>query len=350
MPHDHPLALAPQRWERPLDFPPGYWKRQLPTKVLAVAATGDVAALRNLLAEHPDYLSKRGSHNRTLLWEAVRRGRLDAVRWLVEQQGAELDATGCYNGESYVQLTPYCAAVYYRRAEIADYLRAQGAQLDIFRAAYMGDQASVARELARHPELLDAEDPHDNIYYAPLLAFPIVGGHAALLADLLRRGAEVPLYSAQLLYLAARDGRIDMIELLVTHGAQIPALDSGSFVAVSDLRVMGYLLDHGAPAAQPGRNRQPPLYYLVRGDKGEHPDKIRLLLDHGAPVNARATGGRTALHAAAAAGYLRILSLLLERGADPTLRDDEGHTALSLARTGGKTAAAEFLLQRGVTR
>src|SRR5262245_61753029 len=94
-------ALAPQRWERPLDFPPGFWKRQLPTKVLAVAAKGDVAALRALLSEHPDTLNRRGSHNRTLLWEAVRRGKLDAVRWLVEQ-GAEVDATGCVNGESYI--------------------------------------------------------------------------------------------------------------------------------------------------------------------------------------------------------------------------------------------------------
>ncbi len=130
---------TPQRWERPFNFPPGFWKRQLPTKVLELAIRGDVDALRQVLAERPQVLNQRGAHNRTLLWEAARRGKLAAVKWLVEG-GAELDATGCYNSESYVQITPYCAAIYYHRADVAAYLLSQGAQLDIFRAAFLGDQ------------------------------------------------------------------------------------------------------------------------------------------------------------------------------------------------------------------
>ena len=48
------------------------WKQQLPGKILAIAGRGDVAGLRKLLDEHPEHLSYPGSHNRTLLWEAVR--------------------------------------------------------------------------------------------------------------------------------------------------------------------------------------------------------------------------------------------------------------------------------------
>jgi ankyrin repeat protein len=338
-------AAAPQRWERPFPTTPGYWKQQLATKYLAIAGRGDLVALRQLLAEHPDWLNKRGPHNRTLLWEATRRGKLAAVQWLVEQ-GAELDATGCYNNDSFVQLTPFCAAIYYHRTDIATYLRRQGAPLDIFRAAWLGDLPGVRQALDKHPALLQAEDPHDAIYYVPLLAFAVAGGHNALVDFLLQRGAMVGRYSAQLLYLAARAARKDLVDLLVGHGADVRAVDGGIFGAVSDLSMMRYLLDQGASATQPGKNRMPPLMYVARGDKGEHPEKVQLLLEYGASVNAIGPQRRTALHYAAVAGYVRVSTLLVDHGANLKLRDQQGQTALDRARAAGKTAIVELLTAR----
>jgi ankyrin repeat protein len=340
----HPAA---QRWERPLNFPPGHWKqgnwvRQLPGKVRDLAARGDLEGLKQLLALHPEYLSKRGSHNRTFLWEAARRGRLEMVKWLVEQ-GAELDATACVNGESFVQLTPYCAAVYYGRDEVAAYLLSQGAKLDIFRAAFMGDLVFVEHALTNDPTLLNADDPADDLYYVPLVAFPIVGGHVGLVEFLLKRGAVVRPYSAQLLYLAARDSRFDMVELLVKHGADVSAMDGGSFVTTPSLEMIRYLLDHGASVSRPGKNRFPPLVFVSRGDKSERPDKVQLLLDYGADVNALGPKGRTALHYAAVVGHVKVMEVLLEYGADLKLRDQDGQTALTLARAAGKTAAVALL-------
>jgi ankyrin repeat protein len=336
-----------QRWERPLNFLPGYWKRgnwerQLPGKVRDLAVRGDLDGLRELLAEHPEYLNKRGSHNRTFLWEAARRGRLEIVKWLVEQ-GAELDATGCVNGESFVQLTPYCAAVYYGRDEVAAYLLSQGAPLDIFRAAFMGDQVLVEHALTNDPTLLNADDPADDLYYVPLIAFAIVGGHESLVEFLLHQGAVVAPYSAQLLYLAARDSRLDLVELLVKYGTDVSVVDGGSFVTTPDIEMIRYLLDHGASASRPGKNRFPPLVFLSRGDKSERPDKVQLLLEYGAPVNAVGPKRRTALHYAAVGGHIKVMEVLLEYGADPKLRDEEGQTALTLALGAGKTAAAELL-------
>jgi len=310
----HPIP--PQRWENPFIYtvPPGFWKQQLSTKTRAIAVKGDLDGLRQLLTEHPEFLNKRGSHNRTLLWEAASHGRLPAVCWLVEQ-GADIDATGCYNGESYVQLTPYCAAIYYRRTAVAEYLTSRGTQLDIFRAAFMGDQAQVARDLAANPDLLNAEDPHDPLYYVPLVAFAIVGGHAALAEFLLERGAIVAPYSAQLIYLAARVARRDLLDLLVSHGADVRAVEAGIFQRVSDLPTLRYLLDHGASPSQPGKNRVTPLLYLVRADKGEHPEKVRLLLEYGADVNATDSKGRTALDVATSAGFTQVVQLLRDHGA-----------------------------------
>lgn len=339
-------SLVPQRNQRPLNAPPGFWKRQLATRILEIAGQGNIEALRQLLRQHPAVLYQRGPFNRTLLWEAARRGRLAAVQWLVSQ-GAELDATGCYNHESLVQLTPYCAAIYYHRAEVADYLLAQGAQLDIFRAAFLGDLPRVTAALAAQPDLLNAEDPHDGIYYMPLLTFAVAGGQADMLNFLLRRGADVAPYSAQLLGLAARISRRDILDLLLAYGAEIRAAGADIFVATTDLEFLRELLRLGASPVRPHENGFTPLISLSRGDKGEHPEKIRLLLEHGAPVNAVGPQGRTALHYAAAAGFLRVLALLLDHGADYSIRDDAGQMALDLAQAAGKTAAAHLLLERG---
>ena len=60
------------------------------------------------------------------------------------------------------------------------------------------------------------------------------------------RLAVIATGSVLLLHLAVRAARMDPVELLVAHGAQVRAVDSGIFVAVSDLHIMRYLLSRGA--------------------------------------------------------------------------------------------------------
>ncbi len=337
---------VPQRMVRPLNLSPGFMKLNIPNKVLKIAADGDIAGLRKLLAGHPEWLNKRGSHNRTLLWEAARRGKLPAVQWLVEQ-GAEVNATGSYNSESFVQLTPYCAAIYYHRPAVAGYLRAHGAQEDIFRAAFLGEIEPVAQMIAAQPGLLNAEDPQDPIYFVPPLSFAVVGGRIGMVAFLLERGAAVAPYSLQLLSLAARDGREDILELLLEHGAQIPALGEMYFSNTYDVDMLRFFLEHGATPGQKGANGFSPLMYFCRADKGEQPEKIELLLEYHAPVNGVGPKGRTALHYAAAAGFLEVMTLLLDHVADFRVRDHQGETPLDLARRYNRTAAENLLKDRG---
>lgn len=63
------------------------------------------------------------------------------------------------------------------------------------------------------------------------------------------------------------------------------------------------------------------------GYKGNLP-MIRLLLDHGANVNAVQKNCLTPLTEAAAAGHADAVALLIERGANPSLADGFGHTPL----------------------
>ena len=336
----------PQRMARPLDFLPEARKQMMRTKDLDIAAKGDIEELRQLLARHPERLNQRGSHNRTLLWESVRRGKLPAVQWLVEQ-GADVNATGRYNGESFILLTPYCAAIYYHRREAAEYLRAHGAQQDIFRAAYLGDSAAVARELAAHPDRINAEDPQDRLYYVPLLSFAVAGGRMELVEFLFEHGAVAAPYSLQLLSLAAKGERKDILDLLLRHDAQVVDLGEYYFSNTFKLDILRYFLEHGASPSRKGENGFPPLVYLCRADKGEQPDKIKLLLDFQAPVNGLGPKGRTALHYAAAAGFLEVITILLDHGANYSIRDHQGETPLALARRYERISAGNLLEERG---
>ena len=188
-----------------------------------------------------------------------------------------------------------------------------------------------------------AEDPHDETYYVPLLAFAVAGGQAALADWLARRGAPVTAYSAQLLQLAGRAGRRDLVRWLLANGAEARAAESGIFIAVTDLDILRLLLEHGASPTRAGMNGFPPLVYVARGDKAERPETAALLLEWGAAVDAAGPRGRTALHGAAAAGHTEMLRLLLAHGASNRATDEDGATPLDLARAAGKTAAVRLL-------
>lgn len=328
--------MPEQRWERPEIYqaPRGFWKRQLSAEVLSIAARDALPALRQLLREQPEALNQRGPHGRTLLWEAVRAGRAPSVRFLLDA-GADPSLTGSYNSESVVQITSYSAARYYRRDSVAAQLEPWREREDVFRHAFLGDAPDVIAALDAQPTLLDAEDPHDPIYYTPLIAFAAAGGHIALVQQLIARGAHVAKYSAQLLWLAAKAGSLELLEPLLAGGADARAAGPIVFLSPSQA-VMARLIDSGAPINAPGANGFPPLVYLSRADKGARHEALNLLLSRGADVNVRGPQGRTALHYAAAGGNAAAVRALLAHGADPALEDDAGKTPMKLARAAQK--------------
>ena len=75
-------------------------------------------------------------------------------------------------------------------------------------------------------------------------------------------------------------------------------------------------------------------------------DVVRYLLDEGADVNARENYGNTSLAEAAYNGHLAIVNELLLRGAEINAIGDDG-TALDLATSRNNTAVADLLKHRG---
>lgn len=77
-------------------------------------------------------------------------------------------------------------------------------------------------------------------------------------------------------------------------------------------------------------------------------NRVRELLDRGAPVNARGVDGRTPLHNAAFHGQANVVRELLGRGARVNPRNKNGVTPLHLAATSGYENIVRELLDRGV--
>jgi uncharacterized protein len=72
-------------------------------------------------------------------------------------------------------------------------------------------------------------------------------------------------------------------------------------------------------------------------------EAARLLLERGAPVNARQQGGWVPIHAAAQNGDRPTVELLLKHQADPKLANDEGKTPAMVAREKGHAEIATLL-------
>jgi adenosylhomocysteine nucleosidase len=105
------------------------------------------------------------------------------------------------------------------------------------------------------------------------------------------------------------------------------------------------LIARGAEVATPSANasRVAPLHSAVAA---RHAGIAKLLIERGAPVDARQQGGFTPLMSAAHRADMPIIELLLAHGADPALIDDTGSSAGDHARTSGHAELAAMLAAR----
>lgn len=71
---------------------------------------------------------------------------------------------------------------------------------------------------------------------------------------------------------------------------------------------------------------------------------VKFLIAQGVDVNAKGWEGRTAVHAAAAKGFVQALKLLVENGADIHAVNDRGQTALHVS----KVSCMKFLIEQGL--
>ena len=137
-----------------------------------------------------------------------------------------------------------------------------------------------------------------------------------------------------------------LLELLMRFGAQVPALSKwGRFYYFVHDDIAAFLLENGMSPRHMSWHGVTLLHDMAQsGDVA----KARLLLDHGADINAVDDEYRTTpLGMAARWGQRKMVALLLERGADPNKAGAAWSTPLAWAQKKGHGAiAADFERRR----
>ena len=206
--------------------------------------------------------------------------------------------------------------------------------------------------------------------------------HEEIARFLLDEGAVIEAkcwrFSSTPLDTAAIDGSPDVLQLLISRGANVdtdrsfPPLHyvaGAGFASLVDL-----MLAKGAPVNEADTNGKTPLHFAAaaryqsqaeqvaqkiyvapRHEASRDPEKwprepllvVESLLASGADVNAKSGFAETPLHVAAEAGKLQIARLLLRHGAQPNARDRNERTPFFFAVEHGREAMARLLLEHG---
>ena len=150
-------------------------------------------------------------------------------------------------------------------------------------------------------------------------------------------------------YSAIRDNNLTQIKALLDRNSRAVVVDDAGVTPlmyaaeVGSVEVMRLLIDHGADVNAQNSFGATALMWSV-----SDPAKVRLLLDHGAEVNLAAKSGRTALIIAAFTNpSAEVVGLLLAKGAKVEVMDARHVTPLNAATFGDDTATVRLLLQAG---
>ncbi|MHC4458074.1 MAG: ankyrin repeat domain-containing protein [Planctomycetota bacterium] len=143
------------------------------------------------------------------------------------------------------------------------------------------------------------------------------------------------------LHEAANGGHVDAAKVLLTHGADVEAERIGGFTPLHDAIVK--------------KHRDVAELLIANGAKihGEmsaaYVDKqtVQLLIDLGADVNQRDKRGMSPLDEAALHGNTNVLQLLLDHDADVNASGEYGSTPLHYTGHRGEAEAAKLLIEKG---
>lgn len=312
-------------------------------EALDLARRGNAAALSELLAHAPDVLASV-PHAANLLRLAVLWGRGPVVELLL-RHGVDVNKPSPI--EPLIFVTPLCGARTRKRKEIEAFLLRQGAKEDMFTHAFLGNLASIDRELDRTPASAQVNDPAVDALEITPIHHAAAGGQVEALRRLLARASRSsePLRgSKRALAIAVAHENVAIVAVLLEYGADAAGVGAGRWVVHPELAPM--LSRAGACVDQSGSWIQ----LSCTGNQGrkDDPDYVAALLRHGARVDDKRLtvqmtdrGRATALHYAAKAGFVKTIELLLDRGADPACRDDNGCTPLDWLQRASKSVDRE---------
>jgi len=165
-------------------------------------------------------------------------------------------------------------------------------------------------------------------------------GDLTIIKELLDRGANKngrDVNGIPVLYLAADEGRPDIVRELLSRGADPNLTHPGSEEVESG----------NTPLHTAALNQRCDHEDCNCGRESDYLEIVNALLESGADINKRTDRGHTPLLSASGSGSLAAVKELLDRGAEVNLTDYEGHTALTYAVQEGWLKVVKCLLEKG---
>lgn len=215
--------------------------------------------------------------------------------------------------------------------------------------------ATHSNDLAMAEFLLDAgADPAVlNRVGAPPMLSALINGNAEMIELLLENGADanhaVSTTGDTPLMLAARTGIIEAVEVLLDHGAEVNASEAWGkttplmwAAAENHVDVVRLLIEHGADLEARSVYVPPD---TGRGFEGGLPRDRRA--EEVGPV-VFASGEFTPLLIATRDGHMETVKVLVEAGADLSARAADGKDSLGLAIFNGSYDIADYLVDQGI--
>jgi len=359
------------------------------TQIADIAMKGDMDSLRTLVKQHPgDVNAPLPDGGTALLWAAY---------WNDEGAVKALLAAGANPGTpNRYGVTPLAQASTNGNAHIVEALLKAGADANTFQAegqtalmsAARSGSAEAVKILLDHGAEVNARESWRG---QTALMWAVAENHPAVVQVLVDHAADVNLVSSvfdfsgmkvkpgdvpmhfprggfSALLFAARGGFTECAKILLDHGADIKAADPDGTSALLLAIINGhydtaaFLLDRKADPNAPDNMGRAALFAAIDmrdlygsnrpapkdSNKIDPMDLIKMLLDHGADVNAKLTKmippravldfpdmmmgeGATPFLRAAKSADIALMNLLLDKGADPKVVTKAGVTALMVA-------------------
>jgi ankyrin repeat protein len=302
------------------------------------------AALRLLIDRGADVAVRDFPDNATALHVAAAVADLDTVKILVE---AGSDVVG--EGDDYeVGVLGWATCFRKVREDVAAYLLAHGARLNLWTAIALDRSDAVRDLMSRDPLLLSARMTRNQHRRTPL-------HHAAaknrprMVRLLLDRGADphaTDAAGATALTTATQENADpEIVAMLVAAGARLDFLTA---VNLHSYDLAATMLAEDAARIGPDGRDTVALHLAV--NKKNHA-AVRWLIGRGVDVNAKRPMwdcNHTALHMTVENGDIELARMLLDAGADPDIRDDKyDATALGWANFFGREDFAKLFRERG---